>query len=146
MEASWSFNSDIDMSGFNSPNEIDALSFAMDIFIDALVDDISRYHEFTHFVNDHSNFYDQYNSTRMELFDFSMLPRGESGVQVTDAYIIDKLFDMNNYLLTPPVNYQRGKEEQTQKQGSGIGKEFVLVRHHSQVNFGAQFAGRRSIQ
>jgi hypothetical protein len=53
---------------------------------EALVNDISRYHEFTHFVNDGSNFFNRFNSIAMELFTLSMLPSDESGVRVMEAY------------------------------------------------------------
>jgi hypothetical protein len=46
MEPSWSFNSDVNMTGFDTPNVINVLSFAMDRFTGALVDDASYQHKF----------------------------------------------------------------------------------------------------
>jgi hypothetical protein len=55
MELSFLFDSNIGMLGVHKPNkinEIDVLSFAMDSFIEDLIEDISRYHKFVHFVKD----------------------------------------------------------------------------------------------
>jgi hypothetical protein len=68
MEPSRLLDSDVNMMGLDTQNDIDVLSFAMDSFIDALIDDTSRWHKFAHFINNRSNFYDKYNSIAMELF------------------------------------------------------------------------------
>jgi hypothetical protein len=52
---------------------LEILAFALDSFIDALIDDTSHFHEFAHFINERPHLYDRLNSRAMELFDVLML-------------------------------------------------------------------------
>jgi hypothetical protein len=101
---------------------IDALSFTLDLFIDAIVDDTSRYHEFAHFINEWPHFYDRFISGAMKLFDVSMLPVAESGVCITKEYTLGKLYTMESYLDMTSIpkeetkNRPRYKERCTSQQ------------------------------
>jgi hypothetical protein len=108
MVSSSSFDPDIGISGVDKPNEIDEIhvpSFAMESFIEAIFDDSSQYYDIAHFVNNRSNFFDRYNFIVMELFALYMPPSDESGVYVREAYVLEKLFDQDNYVLIPPTPF-----------------------------------------
>jgi hypothetical protein len=85
------------------PAVFDVLAFATDSFINALVDNTDRRHEFAHFINERVNFFDRYNQIALELFDLPIVPVEDSHAAVTEVYVLSKLFDVDNYLLLPPV-------------------------------------------
>jgi hypothetical protein len=111
-----SFSCDEDMTEVDTfPAVFDVLAFAIDSFINTLVNDTDRRHELAHFINERVNFFDRYNQIALELFDLSIVPVEDSPVAVIEVYALSKLFNMEIYLLLPPVvegkkNKQRAKE------------------------------------
>jgi hypothetical protein len=98
------------------------LSFALDSFIDALVDNISWYHEFAHFMNEQPHFYDRFNSRVMELCYVLMLPVAELGVCVTNEYVLGKLYTMESYLNMPAIP-KDDKMNQIRSKGRGTSQQ-----------------------
>jgi hypothetical protein len=97
-----SFSFDEDTTEVDTfPAVFDVLAFAIDSFMNALVDDTDWRHEFAHFINERVNFFDRYNQISLELLDLSIVPVKDSHVAVTEVYALSKLFDMENYLLPP---------------------------------------------
>jgi hypothetical protein len=129
MEPSMLFDYDVDMTGLNTPNDIDILSFTMDTFIDALVDVTSWRHEFAHLINARPNVYEKYNSIMMELFHMPMLPREESGVHVMEAYALRKLLNMGNYLLILPMAKEAKKNKPRNEERGSSCQELARNLH-----------------
>jgi hypothetical protein len=91
--------------------------FFLDSFIDALVADTSRYHEFAHFSNEWPPFYDRFNSRAMALFEVTVLTVAESGVYITKEYVLGKLYTMESYLDMPTIPKEEGEKESAKVQG-----------------------------
>jgi hypothetical protein len=112
-----SFSFDEDMTEVNTfPALFDVLAFVTVLLSTHWSMTLTRArHEFAHFINERVNLFDRYNQIALELFDLSIVPVEDSHVAVTEVYALSKLFDMENYLLLPPVvegkkNKQRKKE------------------------------------
>jgi hypothetical protein len=99
------------------PAVFDVLAFATDTFINALVDDTDQRHEFAHFINERVNFFDRYNQIALKLFDLSIMPVEDSHVALTEVYALSKLFNMENYLLFPPVVEGKKSKQRTKERG-----------------------------
>jgi hypothetical protein len=109
-----SFDFDEDMAEVDTFLAVfDVLSFATDSFINALVDDTDPRHEFAHFINERVHFFDRYNQIALELFDLLIVPVNNSHVALTEVYALSKLFDMENYLLLPPVVEGKKNKQRT---------------------------------
>jgi hypothetical protein len=113
---SFSFDEDT-MEVETFPAVFDVLAFATDSFIIALVDDTDPRHEFAHFINERVIFFDRYNQIALELFDLSIVPVEDSYVALTEVYALSKLFDMENYLLLPPVVEEKKNKQRTKERG-----------------------------
>jgi hypothetical protein len=121
----------------------DALAFSTGAFINTLVDDTDRRHELAHFINKQANFFDRYNQIALELFNLSMMPVEESHVAVTEVYALLKLFDMENYLLLPPVvegkkNNPRTKERGDSKTQLARNLYFLGITHKRVLEHGIE--------
>jgi hypothetical protein len=131
--SSFSFDEDItEVDTFTAV--FDILAFATNAVINALVDVTNRRHELAHFINERANFSDRYNQIALELFDLSMVPVEDSHVAVTEVYALSKLFDMEIYLLPPPVvegkkNKQRTKERDERKTQLDLNLYLLGITH-----------------
>jgi hypothetical protein len=113
-----SFSFDEDMTEVDTfPAVFDILAFATDSFINALVGDTDPRHEFAHFINERVNFFDRYNQIALNFFDLSIVQVEDSHVAVTDVYALSKMFDMDNYLLLPPVVEGKKDKQRTKERG-----------------------------
>jgi hypothetical protein len=113
-----SFSFDEDMTEVDTFSAVfDILAFATDAFINTLVDDTNRRHELAHFINERANFFLRYNQIALELFDLLMVPVEDSHVAVTEVYALSNLFDMENYLLLPPVVEGKKNKQRTKERG-----------------------------
>jgi hypothetical protein len=92
----------LDVDGGIEP-ELDVLSFALDSFINYLVNDTSRYHEFATFINERPNFYNRFNIKPMDIYDLSMLSISKFGARVAKEYVLGQLYSMESYLHMPPA-------------------------------------------
>jgi hypothetical protein len=100
--SSFSFDEDMtEVDTFPAVFDVLALAFAIDSFINALVDDTNPHHDFAHFINERVNFFDRYNQIALELFDLSIVPVEDSHVDVMEVYALSKFLDKGNYLLPP---------------------------------------------